>query len=374
MKYYKSVGIKQYGSVVSMLKFIKNNLYALLFLVILIGACFGGYKYYQSQKAAKTVTVKTASVEYGNLQKSVSATGSLSALDNVDISSKITGRIVEVLVAENDHVTAGQLLLRLDDSSLKATEEQREATLNEAALTLERYRALVAKGAIAQQAYDTALMNYRVAKAAHEQAVSNTNDTYIYSPIDGYVIGKPTPVGQTISSGISSPQVIMSIANLDKMQIETLVDESDIGQIKVGQKVEFTVDSYPDETFEGAVRLISRSATTTNNVIYYKVYVDVANSKNKLFPTMTARTNIIISEAGNVLMVPQNCLFYDGGRKYVKKYDAKTKQETEIDVEVGMTGDDKVAVKSEQLRQGDKLVVKTLKAKQNNNMRGGPPM
>ncbi|MBR4909536.1 MAG: efflux RND transporter periplasmic adaptor subunit [Acidaminococcaceae bacterium] len=355
------------------MKFIKNNLYALLFLVILIGACFGGYKYYQNQKAAKTETVKTASVEYGNLQKSVSATGSLTALDNVDISSKITGRIVEVFVEENDHVKAGQLLLRLDDSSLKATEEQREATLNEAALTLERYRRLVEKGAIAQQAYDTALMNYRVAKAAHEQAVSNTNDTYIYSPIDGYVIGKPTPVGQTISSGISSPQVIMSIANLDKMQIETLVDESDIGQIKVGQKVEFTVDSYPEETFEGIVRLISRSATTTNNVVYYKVYVDVANSKNKLFPTMTARTNIIISEAGNVLMVPQNCIFFDGGRKYVKKYDPQTKQETEIDVEVGMSGDESIAVKSDQLRQGDKLVVKTLKAKQNNNnMRGGP--
>lgn len=109
-----------------MLKFLKNNLYALVFLAILLGACFGGYKYYKSQKATKTETVKTVSVEYGNLQKSVSATGSLSALDNVDISSKITGRIVEVLVAENDHVTAGQLLLRLDDSSLKATEEQRK--------------------------------------------------------------------------------------------------------------------------------------------------------------------------------------------------------------------------------------------------------
>ena len=353
-----------------MLKFIKNNLYALLFLAVLIGACFGGYKYYQSQKAAKTETVRTASVEYGNLQKSVSATGSLSALDNVDISSKITGRIVEVLVAENDHVTAGQLLLRLDDSSLKATQEQREATLNEATLTLNRYAALLNKGAISQQQYDNAMMNYRVAKAAHEQAVSNTNDTYIYSPIDGYVIGK---VGQTISSGISSPQVIMSIANLDKMQIETLVDESDIGQIKVGQKVEFTVDSYPEETFEGVVRLISRSATTTNNVVYYKVYVDVTNSKNKLFPTMTARANIIISEAGDVLMVPQNCIFYDGGRKYVKKYDPKTKQETEIDVEVGMTGDDSVAVKSDQLRQGDKVMVKTLKAKQTNNNNMRPP-
>ena len=322
-----------------MLKFIKNNLYALIFLAVLIGACFGGYKYYQSQKAAKTETVRTASVEYGNLQKSVSATGSLSALDNVDISSKITGRIVEVLVAENDHVNA----------------------------------ALLNKGAISQQQYDNAMMNYRVAKAAHEQAVSNTNDTYIYSPIDGYVIGKPTPVGQTISSGISSPQVIMSIANLDKMQIETLVDESDIGQIKVGQKVEFTVDSYPEETFEGVVRLISRSATTTNNVVYYKVYVDVTNSKNKLFPTMTARANIIISEAGDVLMVPQNCIFYDGGRKYVKKYDPKTKQETEIDVEVGMTGDDSVAVKSNQLRQGDKVMVKTLKAKQTNNNNMRPP-
>ena len=177
-----------------MLKFLKNNLYALVFLAILLGACFGGYKYYKSQKATKTETVKTVSVEYGNLQKSVSATGSLSALDNVDISSKITGRIVEVLVAENDHVTAGQLLLRLDDSSLKATEEQREATLNEATLTMNRYTALLSKGAISQQQYDTALMNYRVAKAAHEQAVSNTNDTYIYSPIDGYVIGKPTPV------------------------------------------------------------------------------------------------------------------------------------------------------------------------------------
>jgi HlyD family secretion protein len=102
--------------------------------------------------------------------------------------------------------------------------------------------------------------------------------------------------------------------------------------------------------------------------------VDVANSKNKLFPTMTARANIIISEAGNVLMVPQNCIFYDGGRKYVKKYNPQTKEETEIDVEVGMSGDESVAVKSDQLRQGDKLVVKTLKAKQNNNMRGGPPM
>lgn len=354
--------------------FIKNHLYILLSIVIVLCAGVGGYRYYQSRKAASAAPVKTASVEYGSLRKTVSATGSLSALDNVDISSKITGRIVKVYVAENDHVAAGQLLLELDDTSLKATEVQRKATLDDNELTLDRYAALLAKGAVSQQTYDTALMNYKVAKAAYDQALSNTNDTRIYSPIAGYVIGKPTPVGQTISSGISTPQVIMSIANLDKMQIETLVDESDIGQVKVGQKVEFTVDSYSDETFEGTVRLISRNATTTNNVVYYKVYVDVANSQNKLFPTMTARSNIIISEADDVLMVPQNTLFYDGSRTYVKKYDSASKKEAQVDVAVGLAGDDKVAVTSDALRQGDKLVVKTLTARQTNNMRGGPPM
>jgi HlyD family secretion protein len=103
------------------------------------------------------------------------------------------------------------------------------------------------------------------------------------------------------------------------------------------------------------------------------VYVDVTNSQNKLFPTMTARANIIINESGDVLMVPQNCLYYDGGRKYVKKYNPQTKEETEIDVEVGMAGDEGIAVKSDQLRQGDKLVVKTLKAKQNTNNNMRPP-
>ena len=356
-----------------MLKFIKNNMYALIALLIVILAAFGGYKYYKS-KTTVTTTVKTAAVEYGTLKDEVSATGSLSAPDNVDISSKITGRIVEVYVKENDHVTAGQLLLRLDDTSLKATEVQKKATLDDAQLTLNRDANLLKTGAISQQVYDTAEMNYKVAKAAYDQAVSNTNDTYIYSPIAGYVIGKPTPVGQTISSGISTPQVIMSIANLDQMQVEDLVDESDVGRVKVGQNVEFTVDSFPKETFKGTVRLISKSATTSNNVIYYKVYVAVPNSEGKLFPTMTARTNIIITQAENVLMVPNNCIFHDGKRAYVKKYDEATKQSTEVDVTLGLEGSDKTQIQTNNLKQGDKVEVKVAKATQTNNRAGGPPM
>ena len=222
------------------MKFIRNNKYVIGFLVILLAICYAGYSYYQSITQVET-TVKTAKVEYGTLKDSISATGSLSAVDNVDISSKITGRIVEVLVEENQHVEAGQVLVKLDATALEATARQMKARLDNAELTYNRYTA----GAISRSDYDLAESDYIVAKANYDQAVSDVNDTVITSPIAGYIIGEPTPVGQTISSGISEPQVIMSVANLDDMQIDTLVDESDIGRVKVGQTVEFTVDAYP---------------------------------------------------------------------------------------------------------------------------------
>ena len=126
-----------------MMDFVKRNKYVIAFCVLLLAGGMGGYKYYQSSKAKNTATVRTGVVDYGALKNSVSATGSLKAIDNVDISSKITGRIVEVNVKENDHVTAGQLLLKLDDSALLATEHQRKATFDEAARTLSRYSELL---------------------------------------------------------------------------------------------------------------------------------------------------------------------------------------------------------------------------------------
>lgn len=354
-----------------MLKMIKSNKIWISTAVLIMLAAFGGYKYYEANKPAE-VAVRTANVEYGNLQDTISATGSLSAVDNVDISSKITGRIVEVLVKENQHVEAGQVLVKLDDKSLAATAMQMKARLDNAFLTYKRYEKLLNQGAVSQSTFDTAYADYIVAKANHDQAVSNVNDTVITSPISGYIIGEPTPVGQTISSGISTPQVIMSVANLDNMQIETLVDESDIGRVREGQKVEFTVDAYPDETFVGWVRLVSRAAVTENNVIYYTVYVDVEkNEDGKLLPTMTARANIVVKEEADVIMVPINCVYSDGERRFVKVYDLKNKTEKQVDVKLGMLGEEKVAVSGD-LQAGDKLVVKLNKAKQQNNMR--PPM
>ena len=230
------------------------------------------------------------------------------------------------------------------------------------------------QGAISQATYDAAYADYLVAKSNYEKASSDVNDTIITTPINGYIIGKPTPVGQTISSGISTPQVIMSVATLDNMEIEALVDESDIGQVKEGQKVKFTVDAYPEETFMGTVRLLSKKATTENNVIYYKVYVTVDDAKGKLLPTMTARAEFIISEAKDVTMVPLNCIYTEGKRRYVKVYNEKTKETKDVDVSVGLSNDNNIVVTGADLQEGEKLLVKKAVAKQTNTNRMGPPL
>ena len=165
----------------------------------------------------------------------------------------------------------------------------------------------------------------------------------------------------------------MSVANLDNMQIETLVDESDIGQVKVGQKVTFTVDAYSDETFTGTVRLVSRKAITENNVIYYTVYVDVDESKGMLLPTMTARTEIIVDKAENALIIPQNCIHWQNKKTYVKVYNEKTKETRDVEVTLGLSDENDIVVNSSVLQEGEKLLVRKAVAKQTNNGMGPRP-
>ena len=356
-----------------MMNFINRNKYAVIFCALLLAGGYGGYKYYVSSQTP-AATVKTGVVERGNLVETISATGALSAVNNVDISSKITGRIVEVLVEENQHVNAGDILVRLDDTALMATMRQMKAKLDNAEANYNRYQKLVESGAISRSEFDNVYADYLVAKTNYEKAASDVQDTIITTPIDGYIIGEPTPVGQTISSGISEPQVIMSVATLDDMQIEAMVDESDIGQVKVGQKVNFAVDAYPNETFTGKVRLISRKAETSNNVIYYKVYVDVDDSKGKLLPTMTARADFVIASAEDVLMVPLNCIYVEGKRRFVKVYNTKTKESREVDVKLGLSNDSEIVVKTEALQPGEVLLVRKAVAKQTGVRTGGGMM
>ena len=356
-----------------MMNFINRNKYAVIFCALLLAGGYGGYKYYVSSQTP-AATVKTGVVERGNLVETISATGALSAVNNVDISSKITGRIVEVLVEENQHVNAGDVLVRLDDTALMATMRQMKAKLDNAEANYNRFQKLVESGAISRSEYDNVYADYLVAKTNYEKAASDVQDTVITTPIDGYIIGEPTPVGQTISSGISEPQVIMSVATLDDMQIEAMVDESDIGQVKVGQKVNFTVDAYPNENFSGKVRLISRKAETENNVIYYKVYVDVDDAKGKLLPTMTARADFVIASAEDVLMVPLNCVYVEGKRRFVKVYNTKTKESRDVDVKLGLSNDSEIVVQTDGLQPGEVLLVRKAVAKQTGVRSGGGMM
>lgn len=356
-----------------MMNFINRNKYAVIFCALLLAGGYGGYKYYVSSQTP-AATVKTGVVERGNLVETISATGALSAVNNVDISSKITGRIVEVLVEENQHVNAGDVLVRLDDTALMATMRQMKAKLDNAEANYNRFQKLVESGAISRSEYDNVYADYLVAKTNYEKAASDVQDTVITTPIDGYIIGEPTPVGQTISSGISEPQVIMSVATLDDMQIEAMVDESDIGQVKVGQKVNFTVDAYPNENFSGKVRLISRKAETENNVIYYKVYVDVDDAKGKLLPTMTARADFVIASAEDVLMVPLNCIYVEGKRRFVKVYNTKTKESRDVDVKLGLSNDSEIVVQTDALKPGEVLLVRKAVAKQTGVRSGGGMM
>ena len=206
------------------LKVLKKFKLSLVLLGLLGIGGYYGYGYYQEQNKPKPVG-RQVKVERGDIVALVSATGTISPVDNINVSAKITGLITEVKVMENQQVKANDILVLLDDSKYRAQVAQAGAKLVLAEANFQRASKLNQVGANSHQQMDAARMEYAVAKASYEDAVSNLDDTVIRAPISGMVIGKPIPAGQTVSPGISTPMILLTIANLDRMQIESLVDE-----------------------------------------------------------------------------------------------------------------------------------------------------
>jgi HlyD family secretion protein len=337
-------------------------------VVILLAAAGGAFYMYKS-KTTPTVVGPTVKVERGDVLSVVSATGTISPVNLVDISSKITGLIKEVKVMENDQVTVGQVLLVLDDTHLQAQVAQAQAHLDNVAGIYERTQQLANMGAVANQTLDTSRSDYNVAQAAYDDAVSQLNDTVIRSPINGQVIGKPTPAGQAVAPGVSTPMVLLTVADMSKMQIDTQVDESDIGKIQVGQKVTFTVDAYPNQTFSGVISNVSQKATVVSNVVYYNVLVDVdANGENLLKPTMTARVSINVAESKNALIVPLAAVKSNSNGQYVVV--VKNGKTEDTPVTTGITGDNKIEILSG-LMEGDPIIASSAKAQTSGSIRSG---
>lgn len=339
-------------------------------LVVLVLAAAGTAAYFtKNNTAAPTET--TMVMGRGDVKAVVSATGTIAAVNSVDVSSRVTGLITEVKVAENDIVKKGQTLIVLDSTAIKAQLAQYQAQLENYVAIYERSKKLAAVGGESQQQLDADRTNYLVAQSTADNYASQLGYYVITAPIDGMVIGIPTPAGQTVAQGISSPQVIMTIADMSKMQIKVLVDESDIGKVQVDQKVSFSVDSYTNKTFTGKVTKISRSATTSSNVVYYPVYVDVDAAENLLYPTMTARVTINIGERKDVLVVPLSAVKEEKGQKYVEVMVNGKSQNTSVTL--GLSDDEQVEI-IKGLEEGDNIILPAVKARTTaNNQNSGPP-
>lgn len=334
-------------------------------VVLILGVAGGTYLY--KGKPVQAAVGPTVTVERGDVISMVSATGTIKPVNMVDVSSKISGLVEDVKVRENDQVTAGQILLVLDDTHLQAMVDQARARLANASSNYERNQRLHDIGAVSAQQLDASRTDYSIAKATYEDAISQLNETVIRSPINGQVIGKPIPAGQAVAPGVSTPMVLLTVADMSQMQIETQVDESDIGRITPGQRVTFTVDAYPGKTFDGVVANVSQKANIQSNVVYYSVLVNVNSADHLLKPTMTARVSITIAESKNALVVPLTAIKSSNGQQYVIVVENGKTRNTPVTI--GLVGDDKNEILSG-VTEGDQILASQVKPKSSTGQSG----
>ena len=263
-----------------------------------------------SNSAKKELVIRTHVVNEYTVENTVTATGTIEPVETVEVGTQVSGKVEKIYVDFNDEVKKGDLLAELDKLTLnqnvsraKASLTSAESQLNYAKLTYERTKQLYESNAAtlaayqeAQNSYTQAQMSKKNAQAAYDQAKVDLAYAEIYSPIDGIVLDRAVEVGQTVAASFSTPTLFTLANDLTKMQVEADVDEADIGQVKVGQRVTFTVDAYMDDVFGGTVNQIRMKPTTTSNVVTYTVIIDAPNPDLKLFPGMTASVTIVTEE------------------------------------------------------------------------------
>jgi len=298
----------------------KNTRFAVGAIVVAAGAL--GLWIYRNAEAHEAPSYRFATVTRGNLESTVSATGQLNAVTTVQVGTQVSGQVSQILVDFNDRVKKGQLLARIDPTLAQQAVLDAEAGVVRAQADLDRSKAeydrnktLYDQKVLTATEFTTAQYNYTVAQAsvksaqvALDRAKQNLAYTQIYAPIDGVVVQRNVDVGQTVAASLSAPQLFLIANDLSQMQILANVDESDIGSIHEGQDVRFTVQAYPNQSFNGKVRQVRLQSTTTENVVNYTVVVTVDNPKGTLLPGMTATVSFLTGTAENALIVPNAAL------------------------------------------------------------------
>lgn len=275
---------------------------------------------------ARTASADTAyrfvEVSAGDLESTVSATGTLQATETVEVGTQVSGQIAELYVDFNESVVTGQLLATIDPTLLQQAVRSAEvglararAELDQAEGEAERTRQLFERAVVTQAELDVQLYQLALAEASYsdaeiglERAQRNREYSEIRAPIDGVVIARNVEVGQTVAASLSAPVLFILAQDLAQMEILAAVDESDIGQIAEGLDVHFSVQAYPDMSFEGRVRQVRLEASTQDNVVTYGVVVSVDNESGKLLPGMTATIEVVVERVEDALTVPNTAL------------------------------------------------------------------
>ncbi len=313
---------------------IKRSVFALVVVAVVGG---GSYLYRQRADRPETPKFRTATIDQGAITQVVLATGTLQPVITVTVGTQVSGTVLERKADFNDHVTKGQVLLRLDPANLEARLRKARAQLGaaEASLVLaratyERNQKLVTAGFISaltldqgKREVDAGTANVEVARAQVQSAQTDLGNSVIRAPIDGVVIRRNTDVGQTVAASFQTPELYLLAKDLRQMVIQTSVSEADVGLIKPAQAVRFTVDAYPEREFEGKVQQFRLNSANTAGVVTYTIIVDVDNPDELLKPGMTAQTRIVVAAKQGVTRLPTAALRFRPDEDSVKSKQTK---------------------------------------------------
>ena len=286
------------------------------------------------EKKSSSLTLETKDVIRGDINEVITSTGTLEALETVEVGTQVSGIIDHIYVDYNSNVKKGQLLAKIDETPLLAQLEQSQASVESAEAeadyqqaNYERYKALAEQNLIAELDYKQVEYNYRKAVAAlknarsvHERNKINLGYATITSPIDGIILDRAVDEGQTVAASFNTPTMFTIANDLTQMQVEASVDEADIGRVKKGQRVEFTVDAYPDMKFEGEVTQIRLQPVESSNVITYTVIINAPNDELKLMPGMTANISFYVMEKKNIVLMPAEAMYFTPDPANIQAY------------------------------------------------------
>ena len=301
---------------------------AIIIIAIIVWLFSGG-------KEEKQVSFSFEKAAPANIQIGVTATGTIEPVTSVTVGTQVSGIVSRIYVDYNSVVKKGQVIAELDKTNLtselntaKANLASAQSSLNYETDNYKRYKTLYSKGLVSADEYESAKLSYEKAlqtvvsqKEQLTKAQTNLGYATITSPIDGVVLSKAVEEGQTVAASFNTPELFSIAKDLKDMRVIADIDEADIGEVKEGENVKFTVDAFPNDTFEGVVTQVRQEATTTNNVVTYEVVISAPNADLKLKPGLTANVTIFTAEKNNVLSVPSKALRYTPtvetiGKKY----------------------------------------------------------